>query len=320
MSEMTTRQSPSPGPRAVAIGAFDGVHLGHAAVVRPVLEAAERMGIPSAALTFEPTPRQYFARTEDEKQRLTLDDERRELLCRLGVQQILVQTFDEELRQMTPERFARQVLCERLDARFVSIGASHTFGNRRSGGPGEIVELGRQLGFEVHVEPLAEVDGSVVSSTQVRRALAEGDMGAVGRMLGRPYTVTGRVVEGESRGKGLGYPTANTTVSPRKLLPAAGVYVGAAVFEGDAAEAIPAAVNLGQAPTFGVSEPRLEAHLIDFEGDVYGERLTIGFLARLRSIQAFGQLDELRDQLQQDVADTRRIFAQSAARTEASSP
>lgn len=320
MSEIATPHPPSRNPRAVAIGAFDGVHLGHAAVVRPVLEAAQRMGIASAALTFEPTPRQYFARTEHEKRRLTLDGERRELLCRLGVQQILVQTFDEQLRQMTPDRFAREVLRERLDARFVSIGASHTFGSRRSGGPAEIAELGEQLGFEVHIEPLASLGGTVLSSTKVRNALAEGDMRTARRMLGRPYTVTGHVVEGESRGKGLGYPTANISVSPEKLLPAEGVYAGAAVPEGDLAEAIPAAVNLGQAPTFGVSKPRLEAHLIDFEADVYGQRLTIGFLARLRGIQAFDHLDELLEQLQKDVADSRRIFAEGVAQTEASSP
>jgi riboflavin kinase/FMN adenylyltransferase len=320
MNEMTAPIRPSRKPRAVAIGAFDGVHLGHAAVVRPVLEAAERLGITSAALTFEPTPRQYFAGSEEEKQRLTLDEERRELLCRLGVRQILVQTFDEELRNMTPEQFAREVLCERLDARFVSIGASHTFGSRRTGGPEEIAELGRQLGFEVHVEPLATIDGRIVSSTKVRRALAEGDMAAASRMLGRPYTVTGRVIEGESRGRGFGYPTANIGLPPHKLLPAEGVYAGVALLRDGNAGPLPAAVNLGQAPTFGVSKPRLEAHLIDFRGDVYGERLTIGFLARLRGIETFGHLDQLLEQLQQDVADTRRIFADGWNQTEMPSP
>ncbi len=317
MNEMTAAQSPSRRPRAVAIGAFDGVHLGHAAVVRPVLEAAERMGITPAALTFEPTPRQYFARSEEERKRLTLDAERRELLCRLGVQQILVQTFDEDLRQMTPEQFARQVLRDRLDARFVSIGASHTFGSKRAGGPEEIAELGGRLGFEVHIEPLASLEGTVVSSTKVRNALTEGDMHTARRMLGRPYTVTGRIVEGHGRGSRFGCPTANMAVSPEKLLPAQGVYAAAAVLDDDAPEAIPAAVNLGLAPTFGVSEPRLEAHLIDFRGDIYGRRLTVGFLARLREVKAFSHLDQLLEQLQQDLADAHRIFAESWARAEA---
>ena len=317
-----TRQanSPSRKPRAVAIGAFDGVHRGHAAVVRPVLEAAERMGIVSAALTFEPTPRQYLAQDDESRKRLTLDEERRELLCRLGVEQILVQTFDEELRQMAPEQFAREILHDRLEARFVSIGASHTFGAGRAGGPEEIADLGHKLGFEVHVEPLALAGDKVISSTKVRRALTEGDMQEAQRMLGRPYSICGRVTQGERRGMEFGWPTANVGIPVEKVVPADGVYAGIALPEGDGAQPLPAAVSLGGAPTFGVSERRLEAHLIDFEGDLYGERLTIGFLARLRQIKTFGHLDQLLEQVQHDVAETRRIYAETLARAQAVEP
>ena len=313
MSETLTceKRDVTPGPRAIAIGAFDGVHLGHRVVVRAVVEAAARLGVPSAALTFEPTPRQYFARTEAGSQRLTPDPERVALLCGLGVQQVLVQSFDEELRGMTPERFVKEVLHEQLEARFVAIGASHTFGANRAGNAERMAELGREAGVEVEIVPLVTVDGVTASSTSIRAALLHGDAALAGKLLGRPYSLAGCVRHGQRLGVELGSPTANIEVPPGKLLPAEGVYAAAAR-PADEEAAMPAAVVVGPAPTLGVHESRVEAHLIDFEGDLYDRELVVGLLARLREIKTFPDRDSLKRQIERDVAEARRIFQEAS--------
>jgi len=296
-------------PRAVAIGAFDGVHLGHQAVVRCVLEAAERLGLTSAALTFEPTPRQYFGRNGAAATRLTPDPERVRLLCRLGVRQVLVQSFDEELRRMSPEEFARNILVAELDARFVAIGASHTFGARGGAGPERMQQLGEELGFEVQIVPLVAVGGSSVSSTAVRDALAAGDVEAAQSMLGRPYSVSGTVVRGRGLGADLNAPTANLATPPDKLLPATGVYAAGAILGDGETGTFAAAVSLGPSPTFGIEESRFEVHLLDFEGDLRGAELTVALLKRLRPIRAFPDREALIAQVQRDIGDVRRILS-----------
>jgi len=303
----------TPGPRAVAIGAFDGVHLGHRAVVASVVNAASRLSIPSAALTFEPTPRQFFSRDELLRKRLTPDPERVRLLCSLGVQQVLVQSFDDGLRRMTPEQFVREILCERLEARFVGLGASHTFGAGRAAGPERMVEFGREFGFEVEIVPLVSVGGATVSSTSVRAALAMGDVVLARKLLGRPYAIDGRVVRGLGLGTDLGAPTANLQVSPDKLLPAEGVYAAAATFADSDAAPVPAAVVIGPSPTLNVDESRVEAHLLDFDSDLYDRELAIGLLRHLRPIEAFPDTQALCRQVQRDCEEARRVFAEVAA-------
>jgi riboflavin kinase/FMN adenylyltransferase len=303
----------TPGPRAVAIGAFDGVHLGHQAVVTSVVNAASRLGIPSAALTFEPTPRQFFGRDESLRKRLTPDPERVQLLCSLGVQQVLVQTFDDDLRRMTPEQFVREILCERLEARFVGLGASHTFGAGRAAGPDRMAKLGREFGFEVEIVPLVSIEGATVSSTSVRAALATGDVAPACKLLGRPYAIAGRVVRGLGIGAGLGAPTANLQVPADKLLPAEGVYAAVAILADCDAAPVPAAAVIGPSPTFGVDESRVEAHLLDLDSDLYGRELAIGLLKRLRPIEGFPDTQALSDQIQRDCEETRRVFAEVTA-------
>ncbi|MBM3499399.1 MAG: bifunctional riboflavin kinase/FAD synthetase [Armatimonadetes bacterium] len=300
--------SASRTPRAIAVGAFDGVHLGHQAVVRSVIEAAERLDITSAALTFEPTPRQFFARDPGADRRLTPDPERLGLLCRLGVQQVLVQTFDRDLRQMTPEEFARRILLEELDARFVAIGASHTFGSGAGAGPDSMRELGTRLGFEVDIVPLVAAGAHSVSSTAIREALTDGDLAPANAMLGRPYSLTGTVVRGRGLGADLQAPTANLDLPPEKLLPADGVYAAAALLAGESA-ARPAAISLGPSPTFGIEETRVEVHLLDFGGDLYGSELAVALLERLRPIQEFANRDELIAQIKRDVEQVRAVCA-----------
>lgn len=295
-------------PRAIAVGAFDGVHLGHQAVVGSVMEAAERMGVTSAALTFEPTPRQFFARDPGADRRLTPDPERLGLLCNLGVQQVLVQTFDRDLRRMTAEEFARRILLEELDARFVAIGASHTFGSGAGAGPESMRELGERLGFEVHIVPLVSGGALSVSSTAIREALADGDLATANVMLGRPYTLSGSVVRGLGLGAGLEAPTANLELPPEKLLPAPGVYAAVAAL-GEAPTPRAAALSLGPSPTFEIDETRVEVHLLDFEGDLYGAQLTVALLERLRPILHFGTRDELVAQIKRDIEQVRVVCA-----------
>jgi riboflavin kinase/FMN adenylyltransferase len=294
-------------PRAIAVGAFDGVHVGHRAVVQSVLDAARARGLASAALTFEPTPRQYFARDPLADKRLTPDPERLGLLCNLGVEQVLVQTFDRELRGMTPEGFARAILVDELDARFVAIGASHTFGSGAGAGPGDMRELGDRLGFEVEIVPLVSVGGLSVSSTAIREALVEGDMQSARAMLGRPYAVCGTVVRGLGLGSALEAPTANLELPAEKLLPAHGVYAAAALLGDEEAGPLAAAVSLGPSPTFGIEETRLEVHLLDFEGDLYGAELAVALLERLRPVEDFASREELVAQIRRDVERVREV-------------
>jgi len=223
-----------------------------------------------------------------------------------------VQTFDRELRNMTPEEFARAILVDELDARFVAIGASHTFGSGAGAGPESMRELGEQLGFEVQIVPLVSVGGLSVSSTAIREALAEGDMQAATTMLGRPYVVSGTVVRGRGLGADLQAPTANLEPPPEKFLPANGVYAAAALLGEGGTDPLPAAISLGPSPTFDIDETRFEVHLLDFEGDLYGAELTVALLERLRPIQEFASRDELIAQIRKDVEDVRRICADYA--------
>jgi riboflavin kinase/FMN adenylyltransferase len=229
------------------------------------------------------------------------------------VQQVLVETFDDDLRRMTPERFAREILGQRLEARFVALGPSHTFGAGRAAGPDRMAELGREFGFEVEIVPVVSLEGTVVSSTSVRAALAAGDAALACRLLGRPYSIIGCVVPGLGLGRALGSPTANLQVDPDKLLPAEGVYAAAAVFTDSDAAPLPAAVVIGPAPTLNVHEPRVEAHLLDFDSDLYGRELALGLMERLRPIEAFPDTQALSRQIRRDCEQTRRLFAQATA-------
>ncbi len=301
-------QQVTRGPRAVAIGAFDGVHLGHGVVVRSVLDAADRLGARSAALTFEPTPRQHFGRDHNARYRLTPDPERVGLLCNLGIEQVIVQSFDEELRATSPEDFVRSILLERLEAKYVAIGQSHSFGAGRDAGPEAMVEYGRKYGFEVYIVPLVSAGELDVSSTKIRAALRDGDVATASKMLGRPYTVSGIVERGNRIGTDLGWPTANVSYPRMKFVPGNGVYAGVARVGEPDSPLVAAAISLGPAPSVGVEQRRLEAHLIGFEGDIYDEEITVGFIERLRGIETFDSLEELNTRVRADIDETQRIY------------
>ena len=278
-----------PRARAVAIGTFDGVHRGHRAVV----EAAADSGLPVTALTFDPHPRIALG---NRVELLTTLERRLELLADEGVETTLVATFDKELQQLSPERFAETYL-RAIGAEIVVAGEDFRFGNRRGGDLGLLA----RLGFDVCVAP--EVPG--VSSTAIRTALAEGDVVTAAKMLGRPFELDGLVVAGDQRGGTLGYPTANLAVDPLLAVPLFGIYAGAALDHR-------AAISIGTNPHYGGTERRIEPFLLDFEGDLYGKRLLVQLWARLRDEEVFASEHELVAQIARDVEATRQATRPAA--------
>ena len=270
-------------PRAVAIGAFDGVHRGH----RAVLDAVIATGLAATVITFDPHPRIAFGNRVD---LLTTLEHRLELLEEEGVETTLVAAFVPELQRLTPEEFVDHYL-RAIGAEVVVAGADFRFGVRRSGD----LALLERLGFEVRAAP--QVEG--VSSTAIRAALLAGEVAAAADMLGRPFALDGTVVAGDQRGGTLGFPTANLAVDPRLACPRYGIYAGAALGHR-------AAVSIGTNPHYGGTERRIEPYLLDFEGDLYGRRLLVELWERLRDEAVFESEDELVAQIARDVDATRR--------------
>jgi riboflavin kinase/FMN adenylyltransferase len=269
-------------PRAVAIGTFDGVHLGH----RQVLEAALAGGLSPTVVTFDPHPRIAFGY---EVELLTTLERRLELIGDTGIAEALVVEFDLELARLEPEEFADAVL-RPIGTEVVVAGAGFRFGSGRSG---DLAVLQR-LGFDARTVPLVEG----VSSSRIRDLLRGGDVERAGGLLGRPTEVEGTVVAGDARGGTLGFPTANLRLDPALLVPAYGIYAGEA-------DGHRAAISIGTNPHYGGAERRVEAHLLDFSGDLYGRRLVVQLWRRLRDEQAFSSEEELVAQIARDVADTR---------------
>ena len=271
---------------AVAIGTFDGVHLGH----RRVVEEALATGLPVRALTFHPHPRVVLGNFVE---LISTLERRLELLAELGVAGTTVLDFTLEVSQQEPEDFAAQHLA---GAGVVVAGEDFRFGRRRSGD----LELLARLGYEVRPVPLL----AGVSSTEIRRHLHAGEVGEAARLLGRPPELDGVVVPGDQRGGTLGYPTANLSVDPSVLVPAYGIYAGSSLDHR-------AAISIGTNPHYGGEERRIEPHLLDFEGDLYGRRLVVELWERLRDEQVFGSEQELVDQIALDVEATRRAVRPS---------
>ena len=269
-------------PRAVAIGTFDGVHLGHRAVVRAAVDAAM---VPTV-VTFDPHPRTVLG---NRVELLSTLARRLELLADCGVADVLVVEFTPEIAALEPDEFARRYLAE-IGAEVVVAGAGFRFGRRRAGD----LELLRRLGFDVRTVPLVEG----VSSTRIRQLAHAGDVVGAARLLGRPLEADGTVVTGDQRGGTLGFPTANLLVDPDLLVPGFGIYAGAA---GERR----AAISIGVNPHYGGTERRIEAYLLDWTGDLYGDRLVLELWQRLRAERAFASEAELVEQIARDVEETR---------------
>lgn len=293
-----------PQGSVVCIGAFDGLHLGHRALVRHAAARASALGLPLVALSFEPLPREFFAPAAPPP-RLLLPRAKFEGLRALGAEVTGLLRFDARMVAMSAEAFVRKVLVERLHAREVWVGPAFRFGHGRAGDIATLHALGDTLGFSAHeIEPVL-LDGDRVSSTRVRGALQAGDFALAARLLGRPYAIGGRVVRGNQLGRTLGYPTANLRFD-RKVPALSGIY--AVRVHGIAAQAWPAVASFGTRPTVDGREPLLEAHLFDFEGDLYGRRIEVEFVARLRDEEKFPDLPTLVAQMHRDAAQARHML------------
>lgn len=292
---------------AVTIGAFDGVHLGHQAVIEETRERAARLGCASVVVTFDRHPAS-IVRPESAPRLLTTLDQKLELLQGTGVDVVFVVCFDEERARESAEDFVNEVLVKRLNARAVVVGHDFHFGHGRRGDVPLLSGMGREHGFDVIGLRLTAAEGEEpISSTRIRKLVSSGEVEAAARMLGRPHEVRGAVVEGDKRGSRLGYPTANIEVPPDVQLPADGVYAGAYV-RPDGSEHL-AAINLGRRPTFidNAQSSLLEAHVLDFEGDLYGEPAAVQFTRRLRDEVKFDSAEALVTQVALDIEDVRRV-------------
>lgn len=295
-------------PTYVAVGSFDGVHLGHQAVLKSMVAAAQKNGARTAVLTFFPHPRRVIQNLTDPYYIATLDD-RVKWIAELGVNIVITQPFNGTVRNTRAADFVQQ-LRDHLNMRQL-WGGNFALGYKREGDVPTLRRLGAEKGFTVElVDGLVEWDGELVSSSRIRRCLRAGDMENVRGCMGRPYRVHGVVVEGDKRGRTIGFPTANMAYWDEQLLPANGVYATWA-WVGD--ERYMAATNIGVRPTFDHGPRTVEAYLLDFEGDLYGQELCLEFIRRLRPEQKFAGLDELVTQIQIDVDLTRQIL-QSGSR------
>ena len=303
---------PSDAGSVITIGVYDGVHLGHEKVLRLVRELAEARGYEAVCVTFDRHPAEVV-RPESAPKQLTTLEQRLELLDATGyLDTCFVLAFDEARSHETAEEFVREVLVDGFRARVVVVGVDFHFGHGRGGNVALLERMGAELGFEVLGLGLVAVEGDTTgmpySSTRIRELLANGDVAEAGRLLGRPHEVRGVVEHGDQRGaEHLGVPTANLTVPERICLPADGVFAGTLVAE-DGVER-PAAISVGTRPTFYEDgDVLVEAYVLDFEGDLYGQRVKVRFREWIRGQERFDSTDALVDQMNADVETTRRIL------------
>ncbi|HEY5808216.1 MAG TPA: bifunctional riboflavin kinase/FAD synthetase [Povalibacter sp.] len=292
----------------LTIGAFDGVHRGHQEMIRVVRERAAGYGLPSVALAFEPTPREFFARGAPPA-RLTRFRERYDAFVRYGLDRFVCLQFNERVRSMHYEEFIERVLVQGLGVRHLVIGHDFRFGRDHAGSLETLREYGPRLGFDVTEVPQFEVDGERVSSSLIRQALDAGDMRRAEKFLGRPYRITGKVIDGAKLGRKLGFPTANLRLH-RRATPVAGIF--AVRVSGAGLSNAPAVASLGTRPAVNGSELLLEAHVFDFDDDLYRRYLHVDFIERLRDERWFPNVDELVAQMQTDASDARRILKRIA--------
>jgi riboflavin kinase/FMN adenylyltransferase len=295
---------PVPGPTALAIGNFDGVHRGHGALLARLGEVARQAALPPAILTFEPHPREFFS-PASAPARLSTLREKLELLAETGVQQAMVCRFNARFASLSAEQFISEVLVRGLRVRHLIIGDDFRFGAGRVGDFALLQVAGARHGFAVEAMGSVTVDGQRVSSSGVRAALAAGDMEQAASLLGRPYVIDGKVVHGEKIGRQLGFATANIRIRHNPL-PMSGVFAVAVGGLGD--QPLPGVANLGIRPTVGGTRPLLEVHLFDFDRDIYGAHLSVRFVHKLRSEQRFPNFDALKAQIAADAAAARAYF------------
>ena len=294
---------PDAAPSVVALGAFDGIHLGHRAILGTAVARGKARGVPVVACTFDRHPMEVLNPARAPAPLTTLA-ERLDLIAETGVDQSVVLAFTAELAGMEPEAFVKDVVVGRLHGQEIVVGYNHTFGRGARGDAALLCSVGAPIGLVTHVVPPLLVDGIPVSSSEIRNALREGDVARAARYFGRPYSIAGTVTPGAGRGRTLGFPTANLDPE-RPLLVPIGVYACRAEVAGSWHRAV---VNVGVRPTFGVNALAIEAYLLDLSADLYGRSLRLHFVAHLRGEQKFASVDELRAQIARDVEAARRAL------------
>ena len=287
----------------LTVGVFDGLHLGHQRLLSHLRDKAQKMGWLSGVITFKSHPQMVLSA---ESKLLWLSDleSRIGLLRGLGMDVVVALPFNAELAQLTAREFI-QLLKDHLRMRGLIVGPDFALGRNREGGPERLRLLGQEMGFSVEVIPPVVLDGEVISSSAVRQALAQGDVKRVEKLFGRPFSLSGQIVFGDERGETLGYPTANLDVRAEQALPGDGVYVTVAHLDG---ESLPSVTSVGVRPTFGGGKRLVETHVLDYEGELHGQRLRIDLLDKLRDEKRFGNAEELKAAIRKDVEQARAIL------------
>lgn len=279
----------------IALGTFDGVHRGHQLVIKRTVQAAKKIGAKALVVTFDPHPQQVIVPQRGLRLLTTLK-EREALFCALGIDRTAVIRFNERLRRLSEEEFVKKYLVEGLKVRQIFVGYDYAFGKGRSGGVAELRRLGQKYGFSVKVISPVKVGKRTVKSSLIRELISQGEFNRAVKLLGHPYQIEGRVVKGTGIGKGLGFPTANLSISPQKLIPARGVYAGRF-------GKYRCAINIGGRPTFGGgNETIFEAHILHFHGRLRGQRVALTVERRLRDEKQFSDVAELKKQIARDIS------------------
>lgn len=292
--------------RAITIGSFDGVHIGHQEILKKCKDIAKSYNLRSTVITFEPHPRLVLSK-DAELKLLTSFEEKKSYFENLGIDELIVINFTLEFAKLNAEEFIKDLVHNKIGFNWLIIGYDHRFGKERSGDESLLRELGLKYGFHIEKVGPSTVGEDIVSSTKIRKLLLKGDVVRANKMLGRYYSIESSVVRGAGRGKILGFPTANLEpINELKLIPAKGVYaieakLNETVFQG--------VLNIGERPTFGDAlEPLLEAHIFDFNENIYGKNVSIYFVERLRDEKKFGDVEELRNQIREDIEKAKKIL------------
>jgi riboflavin kinase/FMN adenylyltransferase len=289
----------------LAIGNFDGIHLGHQAIIRSAVQHAAKTGDVATALTFDPSPRRVL-RPESAPLRLSTNAQRMDWFGTVGLESAVVLPFTLDLARLSPEEFVEQILVRGLHVRAVLVGENFHFGHKQAGNVALLRELGARHSFAVEIIPPVALDGEIVSSTAIRREIASGSVTHAARLLGRPFVLTGEIVPGTGTGRRFTFPTLNLKPD-QELLPARGVYVTRTLLEGET-KSRRSVTNVGMRPTFNGASLSVETHLLDFSGDITAKRMEVRFWKRLREEKKFANPEELRAQIARDVASARRFF------------
>lgn len=293
----------SLGPTAIAIGNFDGLHLGHQKIIKTLVDGAKEHGLKSVVLTFSPHPEKILG--QETIRMIQTINQRLQGLKELGVEATLIVPFNDHFFRLEPEEFIQKILIYRLQARLVVVGTDFRFGYGRQGNPDYLLELGKKSGFKVEIVPPVRINNEVVSSSLIRSLLENGQVDLAARYLGHPYEIEGIVVQGDSRGQLLGIPTAN--IDPKNEILPSGVFVTESQIQ---EKIFPSVTNIGKRPTFGSSNQIIESHLLNYRGTIYGQEIRTRLLKKLRDEKKFPDAESLRQQILRDIEQARQFWSE----------